>query len=206
VAIVIEPSQYFAKGNKMQSNHLLIGILSICALGAAAGCGPATTAGPGEKSPAEASGAGNDQVELSDFTLKDVDGRAHSLSDYLGKNVIVISFWATWCEPCKKEMVQLQQLYNAHADKGVMMISISMDEPETQGDVRPYVKQRGYTYPILIDAESQVTARLNPRNAAPFTLIIDKSGKIVWTHESYVPGDEVKLEKAVLQALGMANE
>jgi peroxiredoxin len=170
------------------------GCLALCA----ASCGGAPPAGDGTIAAVPAAGG-----SVSDFTLNDVDGQAHSLSDYLGKNVILISFWATWCEPCKKEMDQLQTLYEAHKDQGLAILSISMDEPETQGDARPFVKQRGFTFPVLIDAESNVTNQLNPRRAAPFSLIIGRDQKIAWDHEGYVPGDEVKLEAAVLAALGL---
>jgi peroxiredoxin len=173
---------------------------------AACGAAPPTTAdatdtgstGGSTDEPATPAGGG----AVTDFVLKDVDGKSHALSDYLGQKVILISFWATWCEPCKKEMVQLQQLYETHADAGLMIISISMDEPESVGDVRPYVKQRRYTYPVLLDTESQVTNQLNPRRAAPFSLLIGRNQEIVWEHEGYVPGDEKKIDAAVLEALG----
>ncbi len=166
-------------------------------------CGAAAPQG---SSTAHDGQGGAEEGELSDFMLKDVDGKTHALSDYLGGKVIVISFWATWCEPCKKEMTQLQALYEKHADKGLMILSISMDEPETQGEVRPFVKQRGFTFPVLLDTESQVTNQFNPRRSAPFTLIISREQKTVWTHESYVPGDEIKLEAAVLETLGIAGK
>jgi peroxiredoxin len=165
--------------------------LALCA----ASCGAAPEGGGTTPPKPPAAGGGS----VSDFTLNDVDGQAHSLSDYLGKNVILISFWATWCEPCKKEMDQLQTLFEAHKDKGLMILSISMDEPETQGDARPFVKQRGFTFPVLHDAESNVTNQLNPRRAAPYSLIIGRDQKIVWDHEGYVPGDEKKVEAAVLR-------
>jgi peroxiredoxin len=171
----------------------------------AAGCGPATGGSGGPVTgPADSGGSGGSggSGEVADFVLKDVDGRSHSLTDYLGKNVILISFWATWCEPCKKEMDQLQVLYETHKTSGLMILSISMDEPETQGEVRPFVKQRGFTYPVLLDTESQVTNQFNPRRAAPYSLIIDRGEKTAWTHEGYVPGDEKKVEAAVLEALG----
>jgi peroxiredoxin len=146
------------------------------------------------------------QGNISDFILKDVDGRTHALSDYLGENVIVLSFWATWCEPCKKELKKLEELYTTLKDDGLAILAISMDEPETQGDVRPLVKQRGYTFPVLLDTESAVTNQFNPRRAAPYNLIIDRLQQIVWTHEGYVPGDEKKLEHAILTALGKVPE
>ncbi len=178
--------------------------LVLCALLVAA-CGatpPVTDGGGGGTTVADshAGGGGN----ITDFALKDIDGRTVALSDYLGQKVILISFWATWCEPCKKEMVQLQELYNTHQEAGLQILSISMDEPETQGDVRPYIKQRGYTFPVLLDTETQVTNQLNPRRAAPFTVIINRDQEIVFEHDSYVPGDEKKIEEAVIDALGIA--
>ena len=101
-------------------------------------------------------------------------------------------------------MVQLQALFDEHKDSGLMILSISMDEPETQGDVRTYIKQRGYTFPVLLDTETQVTNQLNPRRAAPFSLVIGKDEIIAWEHEGYVPGDEKELEEAVIKALGLA--
>ncbi|MFO8074012.1 MAG: TlpA disulfide reductase family protein [Polyangia bacterium] len=139
--------------------------------------------------------------EISDFALDDVNGRTHTLGEHLGERVILLSFWATWCEPCKKEMVELQRLHEAHSDDGLTIFSISMDEPETRGDARTFVKQRRFTYPVLLDEESRVTAQFNPRRAAPYSLLIGRDQRIVWTHEGYVPGDEEKLERAVLDAL-----
>jgi peroxiredoxin len=161
--------------------------------------GPTAAASDGEATPGD--GTATSGGGVADFTLKDVRGKSHSLSEHLGSKVILLSFWATWCEPCKKELVQLQELYDAHRERGLMILSISMDEPETQGDVRTYVSQRRFTYPVLLDTESQVTGQFNPKRAAPYNLIIDRDRRIRWTHEGYVPGDEKKLEQAVLDAL-----
>jgi peroxiredoxin len=179
----------------MNTSRVPLFTLLVAALLLVAACG----AGPaGGTAPAAGSAAGG---QVSDFALKDVDGKTHALSDDLGSKVILVSFWATWCEPCKKEMSHLQALYDAHAAEGLMVMSISMDEPETQGEVRPYVKQRGFSYPVLLDTESRVTQQLNPRRAAPFSVIIGRDRKIAWTHEGFVAGDEVKLEQAVVKVL-----
>jgi peroxiredoxin len=158
-------------------------------------CGGASVA-PTERQPSESGGG------VTDFVLKDVDGKSHALSDYLGDKVIVISFFAMWCEPCKKEMAHLNELYVAHAGEGLMVIGVSMDEPETVGGVRPFVKQRGFTFPVLLDTEARVADQLNPRREAPFNLIIDRNAAIVWSRAGYVKGDEEVLGKAVLDALG----
>ncbi len=139
--------------------------------------------------------------EIGDFILKDIDGKSHALSEYLGEKVIVLSFWATWCEPCKKEMAKLQELYENHIQNGLVVLAVSMDEPESLGDVRPFVKQRRFTFPVLLDSESEVTDRFNPRRSAPYNLIINRDQTIVWSHEGYVPGDEQRLEAAVIEAM-----
>lgn len=186
------------------NNSVTITLLSaLLAATLIAGCGGAVSTTTGGGTPAPSADASSGGGTITDFALKDIDGRTVVLSDYLGTRVILISFWATWCEPCKKEMVQLQELYDAHREAGLQVLSISMDEPETQGDVRPYIKQRGYTFPVLLDTETQVTNQLNPKRSAPFTMIIDRDQEIVFEHETYVPGDEKALEAAVLQALGL---
>ncbi len=187
----------------MNTRHIARRVVTLFATVLAfASCGGSLTTGTPQTSdePEHTSSGG----EISDFALKDVDGRTHALSDYLGDKVIVLSFWATWCKPCKKEMTGLQELYEKHADKGLMILSISMDEPEFQGEVRPFVKQRGFTFPVLLDTESLVTSQFNPRRSAPYNLIISRHQKIVWSHEGYVPGDEQKLETAILNALGVS--
>jgi len=185
-----------------------VAIVLVFLLAASCGPAPATTGTTATADDAKSGDVENDNAEhsgggsITDFALKDVNGKTHALSDYLGKKVILISFWATWCEPCKKEMVQLNKLWKQYKDQDLLVISISMDEPESQGDVAPYIKQRGYEYPVLIDAEGAVTNQMNPRRAAPFTLIIDKSQNIVWEHESYIPGDEKKIEEAIVKIIG----
>jgi cytochrome c-type biogenesis protein len=181
---------------------ILFAAVSSLALTSCGGAAPASTTTVGSADTSSNVEPSSSSGNLTDFVLKDVNGRSHALTDYLGKKVILISFWATWCEPCKKEMVQLQALFDEHRDSGLMILSISMDEPETQGDVRTYIKQRGYTFPVLLDTETQVTNQLNPRRAAPFSLVIGKDEIIAWEHEGYVPGDEKELEEEVLKALG----
>lgn len=144
------------------------------------GCGPALPA----------STSSSPQGTINDFVLEDIDGHPHALSDYLGNKTIVLTFFAMWCEPCKKEMGHLSEMFDARRDDGLMVIAISMDEPETQGMVRPYIKQRNYKFPVLLDTEGRVAGQFNPRKDAPFNIIIDRHQNIVWSKAGYVQGDE----------------
>jgi peroxiredoxin len=140
---------------------------------------------------------------LGNFSLRDVNGKIHSLSDYLGEKVVLIAFWATWCEPCKRKTVQHQELFDRYAEKGLVVLAVSMDEPETQSQVRIFARQRRLTFPVLLDTESQAVQLFNPRRTAPFSLLIGRNGRIAWEHEGWVAGDERTLEDEVVRALGL---
>jgi peroxiredoxin len=137
----------------------------------------------------------------SDFTLRDVNGRSVSLSAYKGK-VIVVSFWATWCGPCKEEMTHLQKLYADKSDEGLVILSISTDDARTASKVKPYITSKGYTFPVLLDASSSVVRVYNPAKTLPMTVVIGRDFELADTHTGFNPGDEVKLAALVDKLLG----
>ena len=153
--------------------------------------GCATTPAGEAKGPAQA----------ADFTLRSVEGKNVRLADHLGKDVIVLSFWATWCTPCLGEMPQLQRIYEAHKAEGLTVMGVSMDGPESVANVEPTIRRYGVTYPVLLDEETRVTAIYNPTRDAPFTVVIDRAGRIVETKLGYTPGDEVPLEQQLVRLL-----
>lgn len=161
------------------------------------GCGGAGAAGssPSAQSTQAASGG------VSDFSLRDVNGKTVSLSDFLHDNVVLISFWAPCCESGKQKTIDSQKLFEAYRDKGLMVLAVTVDEPGKRGEVRTFCKQRSVEFPVLIDSESSVMDQLNPRRRLPYTIIVDRQGSIAWTHEGYVPGDEKLIENAVVEAL-----
>jgi peroxiredoxin len=161
------------------------------------GCSSGGSGGP-QTGGATSSGESSD---ASDFTLTDVEGKQVSLSNYLGKQAIVIDFWATWCKPCVAELTHVQKMYEARKDKGFVVLAVSMDGPETESAVAPFVKGKGWTFPVLIDTETRATSLYNPRKAAPFTVIIDRHGKILKRREGFNAGDEVQLEADVDAAM-----
>jgi peroxiredoxin len=164
----------------------------LCALGAVA-CGPpsGSATSPGSSSGAKAGAL------AADFATRDVEGRTVKLSDHLGKEVILLDFWATYCEPCLAEMPHLRALYEKHKPKGFIVLAISMDGPETVADVPSFVKRNGMIFPVLFDEDSRIVSLYNPKKSAPLSILIDRSGKIVRVHEGYNPGDEEQIEAAV---------
>jgi peroxiredoxin len=134
---------------------------------------------------------------VSDFSLKDIDGRTVALSDYMYENVVLLSFWAPCCESGKQKTLDAQELYETYSGQGLAILAITVDEPGRRGEVRTFCKQRNVAFPVLIDEQSAVMDQLNPSRMLPFTIIIDRSGDIAWTHEGYVPGDDELIEEAL---------
>ncbi|MCC0562678.1 thiol-disulfide oxidoreductase ResA [Brevibacillus borstelensis] len=112
--------------------------------------------------------------EAPNFSLEQLNGPAVTLSDFRGKGVI-LNFWGTWCEPCKKEMPDLQKQYEAYKDKGLLILGVNIGESPVT--VEPFTKQFGITFPILMDKQSEITKlyRIVP---IPSTFFIDPDGKV----------------------------
>jgi peroxiredoxin len=138
---------------------------------------------------------------LPDFSLKKMDGSAFKFSDHLGKKIILIDFWATWCKPCKKLLKKLNQIHLDYKDK-VEVITISTDDVSAFSKVESYIKGKRFSFIVLLDPDSSVSRILNPPQILPFTLIIDKKGDIVYTHTGYMPGYEKELIKEIEKLSG----
>jgi peroxiredoxin len=110
---------------------------------------------------------------------------------------MVISFWATWCSPCKKELNNISEVYEDWQEEtGVKLIAISIDDSRNKHKVKPYVDSKGWEYEVYIDANQDLKRAMNVNNV-PYTFLIDGEGKIVYEHNNYVPGDEDELYKQI---------
>lgn len=147
---------------------------------------------------------GQANYEAADFTLNTVDGRTVSLSEHLGKDVVLINFWATWCTPCAYELPHLQALWDKHKDDGLVILAVAMDGPETIASVAPFVRRHALGFPVLLDEETRAVSLYNPQRAAPFNVIIDRSGRIVSAREGFNAGDEKAIEETIVALLGKA--
>jgi len=139
------------------------------------------------------------------FTLRDINGKSVSLSDHADK-VVLISFWATWCVPCQAEMPHLQRFYEAYGSQGLTVLSVNTDDARSSSQVKPLVKSKGLTFPVLLDRETTVVAMYNPAKTLPYSVLLDRSGAISKVYTGYTPGDEVHVEDDIKALLGGAAE
>lgn len=109
-----------------------------------------------------------------DFTLTDLEGKSWTLSELRGK-VVVVNFWATWCPPCRKEMPDLEALYNQFKSQGLVVLAIS-DEDALK--VRPFIAEHQVTYPVLLDPGRKVND-LFQVEGIPKTFVYNREGKLV---------------------------
>jgi peroxiredoxin len=136
-----------------------------------------------------------------DFTARDVDGKTFRLSDHVGKKVVLLDFWSTFCEPCKAEFPHLRALYEADRDKGLLVIGVAMDGPETIADVPAFVKRFDLGFPVLTDDDSRIASLYDPKKSMPFSVLIGRDGRILAVREGYNPGEEKLVEADVDKAL-----
>ncbi|HTS09236.1 MAG TPA: TlpA disulfide reductase family protein [Candidatus Eisenbacteria bacterium] len=110
----------------------------------------------------------------ADFTLVDLTGKSWHLRDLKGK-VVLVNFWATWCPPCRKEMPDLQALYDKYKDQGFLVLSIS---DEKTAKVAPFIVERKITYPVLLDPGRKVNDAF-VIEGIPKSFVYDRGGRLV---------------------------
>ncbi|MFT7155504.1 MAG: cytochrome c biogenesis protein CcmG/thiol:disulfide interchange protein DsbE [Parvicella sp.] len=139
-------------------------------------------------------------AQLPDVKIKDVEGNTVNISELSNDGKpIIISFWATWCKPCKAELNTISEEYDDWVEEtGVKLIAISIDDARSTGRVEPYVNAQGWEYTILLDPNGDLKRAMNVNNV-PHTFLIDGDGKIVWDHNNYAAGDEEELHEELLK-------
>jgi peroxiredoxin len=135
-----------------------------------------------------------------DFTGRDVAGKTFRLSDHLG-SVVLLDFWSTFCEPCKAEFPHLRAMYDAQRARGLIVVAVAMDGPETVADVPAFVKRFDIDFPVVTDEDSRIASLYNPKKSMPLSVLIDKAGHITAVREGYNPGDEKLVAADVHKAL-----
>lgn len=140
--------------------------------------------------------APKDRAKASNFRLRDLKGKSVKLSKLKG-DVVLVSFWATWCKPCLQELPHIDALAKKYKKKGLTALAISNDGPDTAARIPSVVSRFRLGLPVLHDKAGKAVAALNPRGNNPFTVLIDKKGRIAYAHEGYAPGDEAHVDVLV---------
>ena len=140
------------------------------------------------------------QKVQTSLRLNRIDGKKVQLKKYLDSGPILINFWATWCGPCKKEMIHLDRFSRHYKKNNFSVLSISIDTQRSLSEVKRYVRSKKYDFEVFIDPNQQIFKKLNG-NIMPTNLLIDKNGQVVWMHYGYMPGDEVVMEQEISRLL-----
>lgn len=110
-----------------------------------------------------------------DFTLTSLEGKAHSLTEYRGK-IVVLNFWATWCLPCRDEVPMLSTLAPKYAEQNVAFLAASIDDPQTQPKIARFLEKKKITLAVFTGATPETLKQLNLGEIVPATLILDRDG------------------------------
>ena len=111
-----------------------------------------------------------------DWTLKDAEGQAHSLSEYKGK-VVVLDFWASWCGPCAKVMPRMEKLHRKYGDQGLVVFGVNSWET---GDAVAAMNKKGCTYRLLLKGEEIAPAY--GVTSLPVVCVIGADGRVIYCH------------------------
>ena len=135
---------------------------------------------------------------LPDLNLKDVNGKVVNVKDYSKKGkIVIISFWATWCTPCKKELNNINELYEEWKSKyDVIVVAVSIDNARNVMKVKPYIDGQAWPFDVLLDVNSDMMRAMNVVNP-PHTFLLNKEGNIVYSHTGYSEGVEFTLEEKI---------
>lgn len=138
------------------------------------------------------------KAQLPNVKLQDINGNTVQTSEISNDgNPIIISFWATWCKPCIRELKAIHEVYPDWQDEtGVKMIIVSIDQAQDANRVKPMVDGFGWEYEVLLDPNGDFKRAMNVQNV-PHVFVLDGTGKIVYNHTGYVDGGEQDIREAL---------
>ena len=144
-------------------------------------------------------------IMLPDLSVRLLDGKQVRLSALLEEGPLLVSFWATWCAPCKKEMIFLEEFHQKYNENSFRVLAISTDSPKSMSKVKSYIRAKKYTFLVGIDPNQEIAKKMNVL-LMPTTLILNKDRKVSWYHQGFIPGDEKEIEAQIRAVLYLDQE
>jgi thiol-disulfide isomerase/thioredoxin len=141
-----------------------------------------------------------DVRKLPNIEVKTLKGDAFNISELdNGGKPIVISFWATWCKPCKKELNNISEVYTDWQDEtGVKLVAISIDDSRSMSKVAPYINSSDWEYEVYLDPNADLKRAMGV-STVPHTFLLNGKKEIVWQHRGYIEGDEEELHEKIIE-------
>jgi thiol-disulfide isomerase/thioredoxin len=139
-----------------------------------------------------------DAGPLLAISLPDTEGREQALAQWKGK-VLVVNFWATWCAPCREEMPMFVNAQSQHGGRGLQFVGVAIDDADK---VRKFAAEIGLNYPALVGGYGAMELSKTLGNsvmALPFTVVVDRGGRIVLNHLG--PMKQAQLDRLLAQTL-----
>ena len=140
------------------------------------------------------------QKTIPNVTVYTLGGEEVNLLETYGNEpgkVVIFSFWATWCSPCKKELDAIAEIYEEWLDKyDVELVAISIDDQRSLTKIPAIVETKGWEFTIL-HGDAQTLQNAFNFSTIPQTFLINKRGHMAWVHNGYTPGDEYELEEVI---------
>lgn len=160
-----------------------------------AGCATANSAGKAAQSEKKENKSG------FSIDLETVEGSNFSFEDIRDKKHLVLAFWATWCEPCKEELMQLAKMYEEFSDE-FEFAAVSTDGEDLMDKVSEFAAENAFPFPILVDPSGNFVSSMIPGgDTVPYTIVVLKDGSIHSKHSGYKPGDEITFKKELQKLL-----
>ena len=146
--------------------------------------------------------SGTVNAQLPSVQVKDLNGKTVDTSTLSNDGKpFIISFWATWCKPCVRELKAIHEVYEDWVDEtGVKVYAVSIDDAQKANEVRPFVNSRGWEYEVLLDPNSDFARAMGAQNV-PHVVVVGKDGNIIESHSGYTDGSEEHLIELVRKNL-----
>ena len=138
----------------------------------------------------------NSNRTAPNFKLESIEREVIELNDFVGKGPILLCFWSSCCKSAVAQVETFSALYEKYNEEGFVMLAIATDDEKTVAKVKPFVKSKKFKFSVLYDTDGNV-ARTYYAFDIPFSVLIDKTGKIVYSHLGYMKGDEILLDEKI---------